>query len=113
MRPSKSVTGAGVPATPGGDLVSNRDWTGEERRAAMLHIEKGFQQAKRGELLEPAAARERIEAMKQALGTAIALDGLLSDAIRSSVVGRRACAIDCDHIDRRLSAPENQAQLLL
>ncbi len=46
--------------------VVTEDWTDEERRAAMLHVEEGFQQAERGELLNPAEARQRIEAMKQA-----------------------------------------------
>jgi len=45
--------------------VATDDWTDEERRAAMLHIEEGFQQAERGDLLDPAEARQRIEAMKQ------------------------------------------------
>lgn len=45
--------------------VVTEDWTDEERRTAMLHIEEGFQQAERGELLDPVEARQRIEAMKR------------------------------------------------
>ena len=36
----------------------------EERRAAMAHIEEGFSQAERGELINGAQARREIRAMK-------------------------------------------------
>jgi hypothetical protein len=40
-------------------------WTDEERRAAMAHIEEGFQQAERGELIDGAQARREIQVMKE------------------------------------------------
>jgi hypothetical protein len=38
-------------------------WTDEERRALSAHIEKGYLQAERGELIEGARARLEIRAM--------------------------------------------------
>ena len=45
--------------------VAAEDWTDEERRAVKFHVEEGFQQAERGELLDPDEVRQRVEAMKQ------------------------------------------------
>jgi predicted transcriptional regulator len=39
-------------------------WTDEERKAAMAHIEEGFLQAERGELIQGAQARREIEGLK-------------------------------------------------
>src|ERR1022692_3821104 len=39
-------------------------WTDEERRALSAHIEEGYLQAERGELIDGAQARSDIEAMK-------------------------------------------------
>jgi len=39
-------------------------WTDEERQSAMAHIEEGFLQAERGELIPGARARAEIEGMK-------------------------------------------------
>ena len=38
--------------------------TDEERQAAMSHVEEGFLQAERGELIHGAQARREIEGMK-------------------------------------------------
>lgn len=40
-------------------------WTDEERRALSAHIEEGFLQAERGELIDGAQARREIQAMKE------------------------------------------------
>jgi hypothetical protein len=40
------------------------NWTDEERQAAMSHIEEGFLQAERGELIHGVQARREIEEMK-------------------------------------------------
>ena len=40
-------------------------WTDEERRALSAHIEEGYQQAERGELIDSAQARSEIQAMKE------------------------------------------------
>jgi hypothetical protein len=39
-------------------------WTDEERQTAMSHIEEGFLQAERGELIDGTQARQEIQAMK-------------------------------------------------
>jgi hypothetical protein len=39
-------------------------WTEEERHAAMSHIEEGFLQAERGELIDGAQARLEIQELK-------------------------------------------------
>ena len=39
-------------------------WTYEERPAAMFHIEEGFLQAERGDLIDGAQARREIQALK-------------------------------------------------
>ena len=39
-------------------------WTEEERRALTAHIEEGFLQAERGELIDSAQARREIQVMK-------------------------------------------------
>ena len=39
-------------------------WTDEERRALSAHIEEGYLQAERGELIDGAQARRDIQAMK-------------------------------------------------
>ncbi len=43
---------------------ADESWTDEERRALVAHIEEGYQQAERGELIEGAQARREIHAMK-------------------------------------------------
>jgi Arc/MetJ-type ribon-helix-helix transcriptional regulator len=44
---------------------AEESWTDEERQALSAHIEEGFLQAERGELIEAAQARCEIEAMKE------------------------------------------------
>ena len=39
-------------------------WTEEERQALSAHIEEGYLQAERGELMESAQARREIQGMK-------------------------------------------------
>ena len=43
---------------------AEESWTDEERRALSVHIEEGYQQAERGELIDGAQARREIQAMK-------------------------------------------------
>ena len=43
---------------------AQESWTAEERRALSEHIETGFQQAERGELIEGERARKDLQAMK-------------------------------------------------
>ena len=43
---------------------AEESWTDEERRAP-AHIEEGYQQAERGELIDGAQARRDIDAMKE------------------------------------------------
>jgi hypothetical protein len=43
---------------------AEESWTEEERRALSAHIEEGYQQAERGELIDGAQARREIQAMK-------------------------------------------------
>jgi len=43
---------------------AEESWTDEERRALTAHIEKGFLQAERGELIDGDQARREIQAMK-------------------------------------------------
>jgi len=43
---------------------AEESWTDEERLALAAHIEEGYQQAERGELIDGAQARREIEAMK-------------------------------------------------
>ena len=40
-------------------------WTDEERRALSAHIEEGYREAERGELIDEAQARQEILAMKE------------------------------------------------
>ena len=44
---------------------AEESWTDEERRALTAHIEKGFLQAERGELIGGARARREIREMKE------------------------------------------------
>jgi antitoxin ParD1/3/4 len=44
---------------------AEESWTDEERRALSAHIEEGYQQAERGELIESEQARRGIRAMKE------------------------------------------------
>jgi len=44
---------------------AEESWTHEERRALSAHIEEGYQQAERGELIDGAQARRDIQAMKE------------------------------------------------
>lgn len=44
---------------------AEESWTDEERRALSAHIEEGYQQAERGELIDSAQARRDIQAMKE------------------------------------------------
>ena len=43
---------------------AEESWTDEERRALAAHIEEGYLQAERGELMDGAEARREIQAMK-------------------------------------------------
>ena len=43
---------------------AEESWTDEERRALAAHIETGYLQAERGELIDGAQARHEIQAMK-------------------------------------------------
>jgi hypothetical protein len=43
---------------------AEESWTDEERRALAAHIEEGYLQAERGELIEGPKARHEIQAMK-------------------------------------------------
>jgi Arc/MetJ-type ribon-helix-helix transcriptional regulator len=45
---------------------AEEDWTDEERRALKAHIEEGYLQAERGELVDGETARVEIQAMKDA-----------------------------------------------
>ena len=45
---------------------AEESWTDEERRVLSAHIEEGYQQAERGELIDGAQARHEIQAMKDA-----------------------------------------------
>lgn len=44
---------------------AEESWTGEERRALSAHIEEGYLQAERGELIDGAQVRREIHAMKE------------------------------------------------
>ncbi len=44
---------------------AEESWTDEERRALSAHVEEGYQQAERGELVDGAQARREIAAMKE------------------------------------------------
>jgi antitoxin ParD1/3/4 len=44
---------------------AEESWTDEERRALAAHIEEGYQQAERGELIDGAQARREIQTMKE------------------------------------------------
>ncbi|MGD0131073.1 MAG: hypothetical protein ABSE57_03460 [Bryobacteraceae bacterium] len=44
---------------------AEESWTDEERRALTAHIEEGYQQAERGELIHGAQVRREIQAMKE------------------------------------------------
>ena len=44
--------------------VADENWTDEERRALSSHIEEGYLQAERGDLIDGAQARREIQAMK-------------------------------------------------
>ncbi len=43
---------------------AEESWTDEERQALSAHIEEGYQQAQRGELIDGAQARREIQVMK-------------------------------------------------
>jgi Arc/MetJ-type ribon-helix-helix transcriptional regulator len=43
---------------------AEESWTDEERSALSAHIEEGYMQAERGELIDGAQARREIQAMK-------------------------------------------------
>ena len=43
---------------------AEESWTDEERRALSAHIEEGYRQAERGELIDGAKARREIQALK-------------------------------------------------
>jgi antitoxin ParD1/3/4 len=44
---------------------AEESWTEEERRGLSAHIEEGYQQAERGELIDGAQARREIQGMKE------------------------------------------------
>jgi Arc/MetJ-type ribon-helix-helix transcriptional regulator len=43
---------------------AEESWTDEERRALSAHLEEGYLQAERGELIDAEQARREIQAMK-------------------------------------------------
>ncbi len=43
---------------------AEESWTDEERRALSAHIEEGYRQAERGQLIDASQARRDIEGMK-------------------------------------------------
>jgi hypothetical protein len=43
---------------------AEESWTDEERQALSAHIEEGYLQAERGEVIDSAQARQEIQAMK-------------------------------------------------
>jgi Arc/MetJ-type ribon-helix-helix transcriptional regulator len=43
---------------------AEESWTDEERRALLAHIEEGYMQAERGELIDGAQARRELQAAK-------------------------------------------------
>ena len=43
---------------------AEESWTDEERRALSAHIEEGYQQAERGQLIEGEQGRREIQSMK-------------------------------------------------
>lgn len=43
---------------------AEESWTDEERRILSTHIEEGYRQAERGELIDGAQARRDVQAMK-------------------------------------------------
>jgi Arc/MetJ-type ribon-helix-helix transcriptional regulator len=43
---------------------AEESWTDEERQALLAHIDEGYLQAERGELIEGAQARREIQEMK-------------------------------------------------
>jgi Arc/MetJ-type ribon-helix-helix transcriptional regulator len=45
---------------------AEESWTAEERKALTAHIEEGFLQAERGQLIDGAQVRHEIEQMKDA-----------------------------------------------
>ena len=45
---------------------AEEDWSDEERRALSAHIEEGYLQAERGELIDAAQACREIQSMKDA-----------------------------------------------
>jgi len=44
---------------------AEESWTEDARRALSAHIEEGYQQAERGELIEGAQVRREIQSMKE------------------------------------------------
>jgi Arc/MetJ-type ribon-helix-helix transcriptional regulator len=46
-------------------LDAEESWTDEERRALSAHIEEGYLQAERGELIDGAQGRREIQEMKE------------------------------------------------
>jgi Arc/MetJ-type ribon-helix-helix transcriptional regulator len=44
---------------------AQESWTADERRALSAHIDEGYLQAERGELIDGAQARKEIQAMKE------------------------------------------------
>ncbi len=44
---------------------AEENWSEEERRALAAHLEEGYQQAERGELIEGTQARDEIQKMKE------------------------------------------------
>jgi len=44
---------------------AEESWTEEERRALSAHVEEGYLQAERGELIDGAQARHEIQSMKE------------------------------------------------
>ena len=53
-----------MPAVRQAAQNAEESWTDEERQALTSHIEEGFSQAERGELIDGDQARREIQAMK-------------------------------------------------
>lgn len=43
---------------------AEENWTDEERKALAAHLEEGYSQAQRGDLIDGAEARRQLQAMK-------------------------------------------------
>lgn len=62
---------------------AEESWTDEECHALFAHIEEGYQQAERGELIDAGQARHEIQAMKTKWRRSAATPGLTSRRVPS------------------------------